>query len=133
MTVPLQQKTGKVIALVRDLMFAVKIQHAAKVAGTPVAIVPNAEALLSQAREGASLIILDLSDLSVNALDAIAKLRSDSATAPIRLLGFVSHVQTDMIKAAREAGCDLVLARSAFSQKLPELLSELSSGGPPLV
>jgi hypothetical protein len=34
-------------------------------------------------------------------------------------------VQTDLIQAARESGCDRVMARSAFSQNLPAILAEL--------
>ena len=36
--------------------------------------------------------------------------------------GFVSHVDTATIAAAREAGIDQVLARGQFVQILPELL-----------
>jgi len=32
-------------------------------------------------------------------------------------------VQTDVIKRAREAGCDTILARSAFVQKLGEIIA----------
>jgi hypothetical protein len=39
-------------------------------------------------------------------------------------VGFLSHVQRDLAVAAREAGCDRVMARSAFTKDLPTILSE---------
>jgi hypothetical protein len=42
--------------------------------------------------------------------------------AGIPTVGFASHVQTDVIEAARRAGVGEVLARSAFTQKLAEIL-----------
>jgi hypothetical protein len=52
----------------------------------------------------------------------IQKLKADPALQKISLLGYVSHVQGDLKQAAQEAGCDMVLARSAFSQNLPQIL-----------
>ena len=49
-------------------------------------------------------------------------MRADPALAAIPTVGFASHVQTDVIEAARRAGVGEVLARSAFTQRLPEIL-----------
>jgi hypothetical protein len=38
------------------------------------------------------------------------------------VIGYLSHVQGELKQKAHEAGCDMVLARSAFSQNLPNLL-----------
>src|SRR5260370_443109 len=50
----------------------------------------------------------------------------DSTTAcrepTISSVGFVSHVQGDLKMKAQEAGCDVVMPRSAFSQNLPSIL-----------
>ena len=40
----------------------------------------------------------------------------------LRRFGFVSHVQGELKQKAQEAGCDVVMPRSAFSQTLPQLL-----------
>ena len=50
-------------------------------------------------------------------------MKSDAALASIPTVGYVSHVHVDMINAARAAGVDDVLARSAFTTRLPELLA----------
>jgi CheY-like chemotaxis protein len=106
-------------------MFTVKIQDAAKRAGVETVFVTSQEKALAQARENPSLVILDLNYAAVEPLGLIRKLKQDQATENIHLLGFVSHVQTDLIQAARDNGCDRVMARSAFSQNLPAILGEL--------
>jgi hypothetical protein len=50
-------------------------------------------------------------------------MKADPELAAIPSIGFVSHVQTELIDAARQAGVDEVLARSAFTMRLPEILA----------
>ena len=49
-------------------------------------------------------------------------MHADPALAAIPTLGYASHVQTDVINAARQAGVGEVLARSAFTQQLGDIL-----------
>jgi hypothetical protein len=42
------------------------------------------------------------------------------------VIGFLSHVQGELKQKAHETGCDMVLARSAFSQNLPQILKRHS-------
>jgi hypothetical protein len=44
------------------------------------------------------------------------------AAPAARLIGFASHVDLKVLGAAREAGFELTLSRSEFTQRLPELL-----------
>jgi len=119
--------TKKVIAVLNDLLFRVKIQEAAKRAGVEVVFVPSQGEALQQAQGQPAVVILDLNDPKTEPLDTIQKLKGDSETRHIRLLGYVSHVQADLIQAARERGCDEVMARSAFSQNLPKILSRYAT------
>jgi CheY-like chemotaxis protein len=119
-------QTKKVVAVLSDLMFTVKIQDAAKRAGLDAVFVTSQENALAQARDNPGLVVLDLNYAAVEPVELIRKLKQEKTTAKIQLLGFVSHVQTDLIQAARESGCDRVMARSAFSQNLPAILAELS-------
>ena len=55
--------------------------------------------------------------------DALAMVRELKAAHPgVPMVGYCSHVQQDLQKQALEAGCTMVLPRSAFVQQLPELL-----------
>ena len=116
----------KVVAVVSDLFFRVKIQEAAKRAGLEITFVQSQAEALTQAQSQPALIILDLNDATTEPLNTIEKLKGGEETRNISLLGYVSHVQTDLIQAAREQGCDVVMARSAFSQNLPGILSRYS-------
>lgn len=116
----------RVVGVLSDLMFTVKIQEAAKRAGMESVFVNSQKDALAQAKENPAVIIFDLNHAAVEPLETIAKLKGDHETSKINLLGFVSHVQVDLKKAAQESGCDVVIARSAFSQNLPALLDRYS-------
>ena len=49
-------------------------------------------------------------------------MKEDGSLASIPTLGYASHVQTDVINAARQAGVGEVLARSAFAMQLGDIL-----------
>jgi CheY-like chemotaxis protein len=112
----------KVVAVLSDLMFIVKIQEAAKRAGLDVVFVKSFDAAVEQAKDNPAVMIVDLNTTALDALEFISKLKGDSQTNTVNLLGFVSHVQGDLKQAAQERGCDTVIARSAFSQNLPTIL-----------
>ena len=120
------ESTNTVAAIVSDLMFTVRIQDAANHAGVGVMFLNSAEDALQRAKEGVGLIIIDLNGSSFDPLETVARLKSDDETSGVEVVGYVSHVQTELIQAARKAGCDTVMARSAFVQKLPEMLARLT-------
>ena len=112
-----------VIVAVDDLMFASRISSAAKALGVEIAFARSPEAIVEAVRTKAPrLVILDLNSVKVRPLEAVAALKADAALAAVPTLGFVSHVQTELIGAARQAGVDQVMARSAFVTQLPRLL-----------
>lgn len=113
----------KVLAVLEDLFFTVKINESAKHAGVAVEFLKSETDALARAREASpALLILDLNCAAVDAVGLIRKLKAEDATKGIFLLGYVSHVQGDLKRQAQEAGCDMVLARSAFSQNLLQML-----------
>jgi PleD family two-component response regulator len=112
-----------VLAAVDDLMFSSRISTAAKAAGVEVRFARSPEAVLAAAHESApSLVILDLNGARMRPLDIVAALKREPALAAVPTLGFVSHVDASTIAAARDAGVDRVLARSAFVEQLPALI-----------
>lgn len=112
----------KVVGVLNDLMFTVKIQDAAKRAGMGALFVKSQAEALAQAKQKPAALILDLNYGAAKPLELIAALKQDAETRELPLIGYVSHVQVDVRQAAEEAGCDVVVARSAFVQNLPELL-----------
>jgi len=113
-----------ILCIVDDLLFSVKISTAAKTLAVPVLFERSPDMILPRIREKQpSLVIFDLNSAKLRPLDIIAQMKADPTLAAIRTLGYVSHVQTDLISAARGAGIDEVLARSAFSEHLGTILS----------
>ncbi|MBV8865848.1 MAG: hypothetical protein JO210_10685 [Acidobacteriaceae bacterium] len=119
----------KAIAVLNDLMFTVKIQEAAKRARLDLVFVKSQGEALERAREDPALIIVDLNHTGAEPLQLISTLKGSAETSGIPLIGYVSHVQVDLRQAAQEAGCDVVVARSAFVQNLPELLTRFAGSG----
>lgn len=115
--------TKTVVAVLSDLMFTVKIQEAAKRAGLKPVFVNSAADAFIQAKLNPVLIIIDLNNARLDPLSLIKQLKSDDLVNKVKLLAYVSHVQIDLKQAAQAEGCDMVVARSAFVQNLPELFA----------
>jgi hypothetical protein len=56
----------------------------------------------------------------------IAKLKGSADTKGISLIGYLSHIQAELKQQAQEAGCDMVMARSAFSQNMLQIFKRHS-------
>jgi hypothetical protein len=54
-------------------------------------------------------------------------LRGDAELAAIPTLGFVSHVQAELIDAARQAGVGEVMARSAFTARMADIIKSVDA------
>ena len=116
--------TRRVLAAVEDLLFKSKISETASTLGIEEAFPRNPRKLLEALRESPpDLLILDLNSARFEPLMLLKNVRSDDATRDVSTVGFLSHVQKDLAVAAREAGCNRVVARSAFTRDLPRILA----------
>lgn len=109
--------------LVDDMFFIAKINAAAAEYGRPIERVKSREQLDGIAGNPPALVIIDLNSDRLNPLESIRRLKSGASAGAVPIVGFVSHVQTDLIRAAQAAGCDYVLPRSAFTQMLPQIVA----------
>ena len=116
----------RILAVLEDLFFTVKINESAKQAGVGISFVKSEFDVLEQAKLQPKLIIMDLGFQGVDMLKLIRTLKADELTRRINLIGYLSHVQGELKLQAQEAGCDMVLPRSAFSQNLPQILKRHS-------
>jgi CheY-like chemotaxis protein len=119
--------SNHILAVIEDLFFTVKINEAAKHAGIAAKFV-RAEL---DATEGAKMqpaaIVIDLNCAAIDPLRLIAALKGSEETKKIPVIGFVSHVQGDLKQQAQQAGADMVLARSAFSQNMVQIFKRYAS------
>jgi len=111
---------GRVVALVDDLFFQMKLAETAKQLGVDVKVAANGDALMVLLESAPKLVIVDLNARG-QPLQAIERVRQ--ASKDVRVVGFLSHVQTQLAAQAQAAGCNEVLPRSSFTQNLAAILS----------
>ena len=113
-----------ILAAVDDFLFRSKIRATAKHVNADVQFAQTPDEILTRARElKPSLIIIDLNSAKADPVSTLGALKGDPELKGIRAIGFASHVHVDLINAARNAGADQVLPRSAFAGNLAEILA----------
>ena len=113
-----------VISVVDDMFFASKIRAVAEAAGTEISFPRSVDAVVSKARETKpGLIVVDLHNQRIDPIALARELKSDEDLRGIRLLGFFSHVQTELQRNAIAAGFDQVIPRSVFARDLAGILT----------
>jgi DNA-binding NarL/FixJ family response regulator len=116
------------LLLTDDMIFSSRITGTAQALGLKVNAVKSVEDLTVHARDRSpTCIIIDLSHPGLQVPELIRELKNGCSPMP-RLVAYGSHVDAATLRAAREAGCDVVLPRSQFVEKLPnELASWMAS------
>lgn len=121
----------KIIVVLDDIFFSSKIKEAAKSLDLTLEFTKNTNGLIQKLKsEKPALIIFDLNSKAYNPLETIKELKSSPDLIDIPILGYLSHVQTNLKDEAVKAGCDLVLPRSRFSKDLREILTTYSTPQP---
>ena len=119
----MHQNPRKILAVVDDLFFVVKINDAARRAGMVAEFLKSETDLVGKAlAEPPSMIVIDLNCNSLAPVSLIETLRSRPELKNVSVVAFVSHIQGELKMQAQNAGADMVLARSAFSLNLPQIL-----------
>ncbi len=114
----------RVLAAVEDLLFKSKILETAKELDVEAKFPRSPDKLLAALRETPpDLLVLDLNSERFGPLEILGEAKSDESTAGVPVVGFLSHVQKDLAVAAKEAGCDRIMARSAFTRDLPKIIA----------
>jgi len=115
----------RIFCFIEDLFFLAKIQETSRKLGIKVAFVKADKDVVARLTDSdhdrPSLIVFDLNNANAKPLTLIPKLRTKLKKGT-SIIGFLSHLQGDLKAKAIEAGCDMVMPRSAFSQNLPNLL-----------
>jgi hypothetical protein len=116
----------RIFCFIEDLFFLAKIQETARKVGVKVGFVKADKDIVSRLAdlpeaERPSLIVFDLNNVAAKPLTLIPRIKNKLKRGT-SVIGFLSHLQGDLKAKAIEAGCDMVMPRSAFSQNLPNLL-----------
>jgi len=110
---------GRVVGFMDDLFFQLKIAATAKLLGVEFRVASTSEALIGLLDPPTKLVIIDL-NANNQPLATLAHLRATQKE--LRVVAYLSHVQTELAAQARTAGCLEVMPRSAFSQNLAAIL-----------
>ena len=137
-----------IVGFVADLFFSVRIEEAARRLDYRVIWIEKADdvapvdleaperqwaehlqgrgaVLLDDlSRWAPALIIFDLNNDQIPWKEWIELITSVPATRRIPVMCFGSHMDVETMRAAREAGADVVLARSRFVKELPDLINK---------
>jgi len=117
--------TRNIIAAVDDMFFASKIRATAEALGVNIKFHRRLDSLVAAAvQQSPDLILIDLHNEKLNPIELARELKANEGSKDIPLLGFFSHVQTDLQRAAAEAGFDRVIPRSVFSRDLAQILKQ---------
>jgi CheY-like chemotaxis protein len=122
-------RPGMIVLVVDDLFFSIKIKTAAQHMGADVFFDRTGAHTLDTIREKKPrLVIFDLDATKLRPIETVAAMKNDPELSAVPTVGFVSHVHADTIAAARAAGIDQVLARSAFADRLGAILADRQPG-----
>ena len=111
---------ARAVGYMDDLFFQMKIAETAKQLGVEFKVASNPSGLSGLLEPPTKLVIVDLNARS----NPIATIQDLCATHKgLRVVAFLSHVQTDLAAQARAGGCAEVMARSAFTQNLATILA----------
>jgi DNA-binding NarL/FixJ family response regulator len=113
--------TQTVAIVVSDLLFQSRIDAAARALGLAPRIADSAEALADALAARPAVVVIDLHERACDPTAAI----TDAKAAGARVLAFGRHTEPATLRAARDAGADLVVPRSQIAEELPELLRSL--------
>jgi hypothetical protein len=116
----------RIFCFIEDLFFLAKIQETARKLGVKVEFVKGDKEAVERiydAPENArpALLVFDLNNMNAKPMTLIPKFKARFKKT-VSIIGFLNHLQGDLKIKALEAGCDVVMPRSAFSQSLPVLL-----------
>lgn len=114
-----------VLAVISDLMFQSRVREHVRSLGYELALCDSADAVRAALEAGAGLVVLDLHVDDVDWRNAVAL--AQERRTPV--LAFGRHTATELLRSAREAGCDRVVPRSTLVAELPQLIEELADAG----
>jgi DNA-binding NarL/FixJ family response regulator len=121
---------ARILLLTGDLLFGSRVQGALAMDGHDLELVPDRErlerALADPERGGAGLLIVDLTDESLQGAAVYAALSAEARAIPS--LGFYSHVEPAAREAGEAAGIDQVVPRSRVAREAPVLAERLLAG-----
>jgi len=117
---------GRIVLVATDLMRQSRVAEAARALGYAVALAATADEAREALRgDGSAIVILDLQAEGVPWRDVLA------AAGPAPVIAFGQHTRAGVLRAAKAAGCAVVVPRSQLVEELPQLIERAKGALPP--
>jgi CheY-like chemotaxis protein len=121
----LRRNVTDALAYIDDIFFQAKLTETARQLGVELRTCADLRAFAAEIAKGKpKLMVVDLNSRA-NPFEAIEMAKSDWPDVP--MVGFLSHVQTELAEKARAAGCEEVMPRSKFTRDLATILARAKS------
>ena len=117
-----------IVACVDDLFFRSKIEATARNLNIPMRFI-EAKDLPEVCLDGKTAAALIELTANGSCLAAIRKLREETKTRELPIVGFLSHVDRELAREAESLGVTRVMPRSEFAETLPDLMMDLLAPG----
>ena len=114
-----------ILALINDLLFATRVSDVVRQQGGDPVLAGSAAEFRYGLERWPVLILVDVHALPPEEWHPeVRRAKALPQSRNIPIYGFGSHVDSQALKAARQAGCDHVWARSRFVEELPRLVAD---------
>jgi len=110
---------SEVVAVISDLIFRSRVEGATRAAGRALSLVDGGAA----PRFGPDVRTV-IVDMDLPQEQSTAAIQAAAAAGVPTIIAFYAHVNATLAQRARECGANVVLPRSAFVARLPELLAD---------
>ena len=118
----MSEPTSHALMVCDDLIFTSRVTATARAHGLLVtAVRTGADAIRRAAEASPCCVILDLHTIGADVAGVLSGLRTACPVMP-RIVAYGSHVNKELLQAARDAGCDVVLSRGQFARDLETAL-----------
>jgi CheY-like chemotaxis protein len=116
----------RVLVVVDDLFFLTKIQTTLTHLGLTSRVLTQRAAIQAYVKAAVTpvLVVVDLTLRTDDAVAVISAIRTTDSGVLIAILAFGAHVAIETRQQALQAGADQVVAKSAFSNHLPDLIQQ---------
>ena len=116
----------RVLVVVDDLFFLTKIQTTLTHLGLTSRVLTQRAAIQAYVKAAVTpvLVVVDLTLRTDDAVAVISAIRATDSGAPMAILAFGAHVAVETQQQALQAGADRVVAKSTFSNHLPDLIQQ---------
>ncbi|HLD12875.1 MAG TPA: hypothetical protein VJB87_04755 [Candidatus Nanoarchaeia archaeon] len=111
-----------ILAAVADFHFSTKIHELARGLGKEVFFLRTPTEVFRPFTVTPELIIVDLNNTKVDALSLITRIKRDPKLSSIPMVGYLSHVQVQLKQQAEQAGCNRVVPRTHFAERMKSYL-----------